>query len=87
MKNAHVGSVSEAFKIPVREDTESFIPGELRLLFPIDVFHIFMYTEVSRYVFSTNLLLSESIATKRLYGVIVTFHFMSSRVPGDYTHV
>ncbi|CAM9414394.1 unnamed protein product [Ascophyllum nodosum] len=27
MKNAHVGSVSEAFKIPVREDTESSISG------------------------------------------------------------
>lgn len=29
MKNAHVGSVSEAFKIPVREDAPSTIPGEL----------------------------------------------------------
>ena len=76
MKNAHVGSVSEAFKIPVREDTESSIPGELRLP-----------TEVSRYVFSTNLLLSESTATKRLYAVIVAFHFLSARVPGGYTHV
>lgn len=27
MKNAHVGSVSESFKIPVREDAPSTIPG------------------------------------------------------------
>lgn len=29
MKNAHVGSIAESFKIPVREDAPSTIPGEL----------------------------------------------------------
>ena len=87
MKNPHVRIVSEAFEVPVREDTGLPYPVSSGFSFLSMFFTFFMYTEVSRYVFSTNLLLSESIATKRLYGVIATFHFLSARVPGDYTHV